>query len=436
MKKSRTGIWVILGIVVVCGVGAVIAMNRKSSSLTGADEIPLALVKRGDVEIEVHARGEVSAAHSSMLAAPAIGGDALQITRLPQTGDRIKKGDVVIEFDPSEQHYKLDQNRSELQQAEQEITKAKDDALVLAAEDKVALLKARYDVRRAELDVEKKELDSKIDAQKHELTLQQNRRVLEQLEKDVESHKATGQASIFLAQEKYNKAKLAMDQAQQNLDHMHVTAPMDGLVSIQKNMDATGGMFFGGMSLPDFRPGDQVRPGSAIVQVLDLSGMNLTAHVQEDQHDNVKAGEPVEVAFDAIPSKKFRGTVKTVAGMAMQSFFSSESAHNFDVTIQLVDADPGLRPGLTAEIVFKGTRQTGVNSIPRQALFMKDGKRVVFVRAGSSYQQREVQIKGESETRAVIEGLAEGTQVALLDPTVPRKTGPAGSGSSSTMGAP
>jgi HlyD family secretion protein len=76
-----------------------------------------------------------------------------------------------------------------------------------------------------------------------------------------------------------------------------------------------------------------------------------------------------------------------------------------------------------------------VTSIPRQAVFMKNGKRVVFVKAGSSYQQREVQIKGESETRAIIGGLADGSEVALLDPTVPRKTGPAGSGSSGMLGA-
>jgi multidrug efflux pump subunit AcrA (membrane-fusion protein) len=435
LKRSRTGIWIILGVVVAGGVGAVIAMNRKST-LAGGDEIPLAVVKRGDLDIAVHARGEVSAALSSMLTAPTIGGDALQITRLPQTGDHIKKGDVVIEFDPSEQHYKLEQNRSELQQAEQEITKAKDDALVLAAEDKVALLKARYNVRRAELDVEKNELVSKIDGQKNDLTLQQNKRVLAELEKDIESHQASGKASIFLAQEKYNKAKLAMDQAQQNLDHMHVTAPMDGLVSIQKNVDASGGFFFGGMSLPDFRPGDQVRPGSAIVQVLDPGGMNLTARVQEDQHDNVKVAEPVAVTFDAIPAKTFRGTVKTVAGMAIQSFFSSESAHTFEVTIQLLDPDPGLRPGLTAEIVFKGPHQSSVASIPRQALFMKDGKRVVYVRTGSSYQQREVQIKGESETRAIIDGLPDGTEVALLDPTVARKSGPSNAGAAGTAGAP
>ncbi len=100
-----------------------------------------------------------------MLTAPPIGGGSLQITHLLHTGAPVKKGELVMEFDPSEQHFKLDQNRSELLQAEQEITKAKADAAVVAAQDKVALLKARFDVRRAELDVQKNELVSTIDAQ-------------------------------------------------------------------------------------------------------------------------------------------------------------------------------------------------------------------------------------------------------------------------------
>ena len=127
-------------------------------------------------------------------------------------------------------------------------------------------------MRRAELDVQKNELVSKIDAEKNELALAQAKRVLAEQEKDIESHKASGQAATYLAQEKYNKAKLGMDQAQQNLDKMRVTAPMDGLVSIQKNMNAMGGIFFTGMSLPDYHEGDQVQPGSAIAQVVDPAG--------------------------------------------------------------------------------------------------------------------------------------------------------------------
>lgn len=435
MKRSRTGVWILLGLALVIGAGALIAMKR-SRPINSGDGVPVALVKRGDVNFDVHARGELSAAQSIMLAAPTVGGDALQITRLPQTGDRVKKGDVLIEFDPSQQQYKLEQNRSELLQADQEITKAKADALVLAAEDKVTLLKARYNVRRAELEIEKNELVSKIEAQKNDLSLQQTKRVLAELEKDIESHRASGQASIFLAQEKSNKARLAMDQAKQNLDHMRVVAPIDGLVSIQKNMDASGGIFFTGMSVPDFRPGDQVRPGSPILQILDAGGMNLTAQIEEGQRNNVKPGEAVDVIFDAIPGKTFHGTVKMVAGMSMQPFFNLSTNHTFETTIQLASLDPDLRPGLTADIVLKGPHQSGVLSVSRQTLFMKDGKRIVYIRKGDTYEQREVQIKGESDSRAIVEGLPEGSEVALLDPTAPRKSASSGAGTATTEGAP
>ena len=97
----------------------------------------------------------------------------------------MKKGDLVMEFDPSEQRYKLEQSRSELFEADQEITKAKADADVQAAQDRVALLKARFDVRRAELEVQKNELMSTIDARKNQLALEQARRVLEQLQQDI-----------------------------------------------------------------------------------------------------------------------------------------------------------------------------------------------------------------------------------------------------------
>ena len=124
--------------------------------------------------MEVHATGELSASHAALLDGRLpVAAEHCGITRFLPTGTEVKKGDVVIEFDPSEQHYKLDQSHSELLQAEQEITKANADAEVLAAEDKVALLKARYNVRRAELDVEKNELVSKIDGDKNQLALQQ-----------------------------------------------------------------------------------------------------------------------------------------------------------------------------------------------------------------------------------------------------------------------
>ena len=421
MKRSRIALWLLLALLLASGVGGIIAMNRARPGVR-SDDVPTATVKRGTMTIEVHATGELNANTTVMLSAPPVGGDALQITRLAQTGDRVNKGDVVAEFDPSEQNYKLEQSRSELMQADEEIIKAKSDADVQASQDKLDLLKDRYNVRRAELDVEKNELVSKIDGQKNDLALEQAKRVLAQLEKDIESHHASGEAGIYLAQEKHNKAQLAMDQARQNLEHMRVVSTMNGLVSIQKNVNASGGFFFTGMTLPDYRPGDTVQAGSAIVQVLDPAGMNLVSKVPEDQHDNIRNGQQVKVKFIAIPGKVFDGTVKTVGGMTRGFFFGSEgNSHTFDVTIELTANDPRLRPGLTADITFEGPQSAGVLYIPRQALFMKDGKRVVYVRQGGSYQQREVRIKSECESRAAIDGLDEGAEVALLDPTVPHK---------------
>lgn len=434
-KRKRILLWAVVGVLLAAGIGVMVASSRVPLSAK-SDEIPLAEVKRGEIEFKVNATAELRASHSIMLAAPAVGGDALELTHLLRTGQAVKKGDVVFEFDPTEQLYKLEQNRSELQQAEQEITKAKADAAVLAAEDKVTLLKDRYGVRRAELDVQKNELVSKIDADKNGLALAQAKRVLAEEENDIESHKASGQAATYLAQEKYNKAKLGMDQAQQNLDKMRVTAPMDGLVSIQKNMNASGGFFFTGMSLPDYHEGDQVQPGSSIAQVVDPAGLDLTSKIDEQDRSNVQAGQPVDVVFDALPGQTFHGTVKSVGGMSMRQFFSSNSGGNFEVGIQLAQEDPRLRSGLTAQIVFMGASKKNVLWVPRQAVFLKDGKRIAYAKEGSGYDQREVKVLSENESRAQIEGLDEGSRIALVDPTAPRKTGGAGSASGSMEGTP
>jgi HlyD family secretion protein len=434
-KRHRIFIVAVVVIVLAAGIGAVVAASRVSLPAK-SDEIPVAEVKRGEIDLQVHGNAELRASHSMMLSAPSVGGDSLQITKLAHTGELVKKGDVVVEFDPSEQQYKLEQNNSELLQAEQEITKAKADAVVLAAKDQVLLLKDKYDVRRAELDVQKNELVSKIDGDKNLLTLDQAKRVLAEQEKDIESHKASGQADTYLAQEKYNKAKLAMDQAQQNLDKMRVTAPMDGLISIQKNVNAMGGIFFTGMTLPDYHEGDQVQPGSTIAQVVDPQGMDLTSKIGEQDRSNVQTGEAVEVVFDALPGRLFHGTVKSVGGASVQQFFSSNTSGNFEVGIQLADTDPRLRSGFTAQIVFLGGAKKDVLYLPRQALFLKDGKRIVYVKKGNGYEQREVKIESENESRAAIDGVDAGSIVALVDPTAPRKPGSGSSASGSMGGTP
>jgi multidrug resistance efflux pump len=230
---------VVFAIAVFIGRGVLSAARSFS---TQEKPIPTTRVERGDVEIDVFTSGELRAPHSASLIAPAVNG-TLQIVSMASTGTAVKKGDSVVQFDPSEQEYNFDQSESQLRQAEQDITKAKADAAVQAAQDQTDLLKARFDVRRAELEVGRNELVSSIDAQKNNLALEEARRKLAQLELDVKSRASSGEAGINVLEEKRNAARLAMQVARQNIENMTLKSTIDGIVAAKENRDATGGFF-------------------------------------------------------------------------------------------------------------------------------------------------------------------------------------------------
>ncbi len=422
---ERRRIWrigIVLGALVLAGVIA--AALRTNIKTTGSD-IPVTSVKRGDLTLRIHSVGELSAEHSAFLTAPSIGGGSLQITHLARTGAVVKAGDTVVEFDPGEQQYALEQNRSDLQQAEQEIAKAEADADVQTAQDKSALLKAKFDVRRAELDVSKNELLSAIDAQKNQLALSEAKRALQQLQTDIQSHAASNKAGIAVAKEKENKAELAMKQAQQNIESMKVRTSLAGLVVVGKN--ESGQFFFGGMSLPDYHEGDQAQSGAVIARVIDPVGMELTAKVGETERGSLQIGQAAEIYLDALPGAMFHGKIKTASGAA--SSFPWEASHNFEITVEITDSDSRLRPGYSAQVIFLGPPQKSVLYLPSPAVFKKDDKRIVYVKSGSGFEPREVKVISETEGRVQIDGLKENTEVALINPEEQAKKASNGGGS-------
>lgn len=380
-------------------------------------QIPTARVKRGTLEIKVYSRGELRPTNSMVLMAPPVaGGGALQIVKLLKTGTRINPGDVVIEFDPSEQEYKLEQARSGLAEAEQQIAKSKADAAVSAAQDKVSLLKARFDVRRAELDVSRNELLSTIDAQKNVLALDEAKRRLAQLEQDVKSRVASNAASLAVLEEKRNKSRLDMQQAQQAIDSMHVKSTIGGVVAIKDNMDAMGGFFFSGMVLPEYREGDVVRSGRAVAEVLETADMEIKAKITENDRANVNVGQPVEVRIDAYPGLVLPGKVKSVAGLATGNWWSSDGTRRFDASFKVEKIDQRLRSGQTAQVTIAGQEINDALFLPRQVLFDKEGKPVLYVKNGSQFDEREVKVTHRTESQITVEGLKEGDEVALVNP--------------------
>jgi hypothetical protein len=389
---------------------------RQTTALATEPEIPTATVKQADLQLKVTTTGFLRSEQTRVISAPPIAGGTLQIIKLARFGALVHKGDVVLEFDPSQQEYNLAQNRSDLLQGEQEIVKAKADAAVQVAEDQTALLKAKYAVRRAELEVSKNELVSKIDAQKNLLGLDEAKRALAQLEQDIRSHSASNEAALAISEEKRHKARLAMEQAQENIQRMRIAVPIDGLVVIRGNRDSTGGFFTDGMTLPDYHVGDQVNPGSSIAEVIDISHLELSAQVGETDRTNLKTGQSVETEIDALPGEKFSGKVQTVGGATSHEFWDENAKHKFDLAIQLDSRDTRLRPGFSARLSIRGDQLSRAVSIPSEAVFEHDGKKVVYCKHNRGFEIQEVKVRALSEGRAILEGLPLGTVVALVNP--------------------
>lgn len=388
---------------------------RQATALAGEMDIPTATVKEADLQLKVLTTGALRTKESRVIAAPAIAGGTLQIIKLARFGAQVHKGEVVLEFDPSEQEYNLAQNRSDFQQAEQEIVKAKADAAVQTAEDQTALLKAKYNVRRAELEVSKNELLSKIDGQKNVLALNEAKRALAQLEQDIRTHSASNQAALDISQEKRNKAGIAMNQAEDNIKKMTVTAPIDGLVVVHPNLESTGGWYFG-QALPDYHAGDQVNPGSSIADVIDISHLEVSGQVGETDHSNLKPGQPVDIEVYALPNDKFAGKVEMVGAATSQDSWRGSSQHKFDVTILLDKPDPRLRPGFAAQLVIRGDHLANAVSVPSEAIFDREGKKIVYCKRNRGFQEQEVKLRALTEGRAILEGIQPGAVVALVNP--------------------
>jgi HlyD family secretion protein len=396
----------------------VIALAAVAWARVGADtarDVPTTRVRRGLVQVTVHATGELRASRAMQIAVPPAGG-SMTIVQIASSGTGLKQGDVIVEFDPSEQEFALEQAQFDLALAEQEMAKAAAEAAVQAAEDDVALLKARFDVRRAELDAAANELVADVVAKQNLLLLDEARQRLAQLEVDVKSHQVTSTASGAVLREKRSKAQIAVEVARRNIESLRVRAPFDGFVTLRPNFMAFGGVLFQGAVVPEFRVGDVTNPGALIGDLIDTSRVEVTAKLPEADRANVNKGQAVKISVDAVPDARLDGTVRAVSGVANRQMFEGGSTRRFDISFDVAGDISRIRPGVSAALEIAGPSFENALSIPRPAVFDVAGKSTVYVRTAEGFEPREVKVRAFTSTVAVVEGVDEGAEIALVNP--------------------
>jgi HlyD family secretion protein len=371
--------------------------------------LPVTRVKRGDVRITVDARGELQGGNSEMLIAPMVGGSDLAITFLRAPGELVKEGDVVVEFDTTEQEFKLREAEADLAEAEQQVAQAEATAQSTDEESRYALLQAQTLARVAELEVRRNPIMATIVARQNTLALEAAQDKLRQLQQDVTSRQANNKASIAIQEAARRKAKVAADTAKRNIDAMTLKARSSGYVNIQQNTFQN--MMFWGMQLPIFQTGDGVRSGMAVAQIPDLKNWEVTAKIGELDRGHLAEGQDVNIRVIAVPGKSFAGKVKEMGGTAGPPW-----DRRFECKISLKDPAPELRPGMSTRILITTGVLADALWVPSQALFESDGRAFVYAQTPNGFMPQDVKLVQRSESQVVLTGLREGQLVALANP--------------------
>jgi len=150
------------------------------------------------VTLTVAARGELQGGNSEMLTAPMIGGGTLALTNLREPGEVVKPGDIVAQFDTTEQDYKLKEAENDLAEAQQQVIKAEADAQAVEEESRWAMVNAQNDVKLAELDVRRNTLLAAITAKQNLLALEAAHNRERQTAQDYTNKKTTSAAGIAI----------------------------------------------------------------------------------------------------------------------------------------------------------------------------------------------------------------------------------------------
>lgn len=392
-------------------VGGVYAAYRYTGNIEV--EVPVARVRKGDFVVAVRVRGDVKSARSVILKAPQVPG--LRIVRLAEPGRPVRKGDVVVEFDGSQQDQNVISRTTNVRAIDGQITQMKATQRIDNEADAMSKMSSEYDLERSKLDASKAEVISAIEGEKNRIMVGVSDGQLQQVKASINAHQVGQQADLGRMSQQKDKAVRDLEQAKGYLSRMQIVAPIDGIVNLLPNFRAQGSF---GQATPPFKEGDNAWTGAEICEIPDLSQMFVDLKLEEVDRGKLKIGQPVKIRVDAIPDKEFNAELDWISPIAALVFKGGSTPEKtFPARATLKNLDDRLRPGMssTSEIIIE--REPGVLLIPSRASFARNGKPAVFIQSGKSFVARNIEVGRQNDEDVIVKsGLKEGEVVTLENP--------------------
>jgi HlyD family secretion protein len=393
LTRARLIALAALALLLLLGAIAFPAVRRWSRADRAVDATTIAIgtVTRGDLRRDVSVQGRVVAALHPTLVAPAAGFVSLKTN----AGAVVKKGDVLAVVDSPEL-------RSALQQANALLLSAQADAerqkiVSRQADTRVA---QQADLARTKLDAAKRALVraetlhkegllNRGDFEKAQDDVHVAELELEQAVREVSLSQETGGFDVRTRALQASRQEAATAELQKKFEDLTIRAPFDGMIASLNVNDR-----------------DSVTANQAILNIVNLSSLELELTIPEEYASDSKIGTPVTIAFGV---EEKPGHITAI---------SPEVVGN-QVTARAVP-DGGWPAGmkqsqrLTTRLVFESKHD--VLKAPRGAWLESGGGRSAWVVDGKSANKRDIVTGAASVSEVeIISGLHEGERIVTSD---------------------
>jgi len=322
----------------------------------------------------------------------------------------VKKGDTFLRLARATVEENLRERESELAEAKVSLEKTKEQL----GEERINRV---LSVRRPEMEFEQARLNvvegvnliSRLELDKAKVDLSRAELNLELKRKELASFERKKTATLEVERLKVDSAQGKVDDTRDQLAHMDVTAPADGVLYAPYTRL--------NWQMGKAAPGVVVRPGDRILEIPELDAFNVSIYVRQRDATLLKPGNEAVVIPTMFPDSRIKARIvskdefSTTRNARTGTSTEQGNLKEVRVVLELDPTEHALRPGGTVRVDVESTLQKDVLMVPLAALKETGGGYTATLTGG---KKAKVKVGQTSTTHAqIVEGLAEGDVVVL-----------------------
>ena len=319
-----------------CGRSA--APVAEAASVNPAPEAPA-------LHREIRLTGALDAVRSSKIVVPTLYGSngQMTLTRLIPNGSRVKEGDLIAQFDPTQQLDNIRDTQARYDDAGHQVEMKAAQNRADAENRQSSLKSAEGALEKAELELQKGPILSEITRLENEERAAIAREHVASLKKSNAAHDRADAANLRIMELQRDRQKVALDRWQTNLEKLQVKASLAGMVAVQN--------LYRNNAMTHPQEGDQLYRGQALVSIFDPSEMLVRCAVGEPDGAALAPGARAKVYLDAYPDLVLPAHFEFASPVAATALGSP--IKTFTAVFKLDKTDPRLMPDLSAAVVLE-----------------------------------------------------------------------------------